>query len=395
MLTLLHLKHAVNETAEGVASRWADMPRLQFFSGCAYHEDRQPCDATTLVKLRQLLGDEGMDELLAQTINVAVDLKLIKPQELASRKAGRYAHAHRFKRMKSAIKRPSTIVCRQQRAMERKASAIGAAVPEALNDTLNKAKRIWGQSTGSKAVDGRRKLYAWRAPEVICISKGKARTPYDFGVKAGIVSRLKGNLIVGAKSFHGNPYDGHTLHKQLEQATILVQDGAVKPTKAFADLGYWGVDADNPDVNIVHRGRSRRISEQERKPLKRRQASESIIGYLKSDNRMDRCHLKGETGDRLHVVLCAAGDNIRWLLRMIARKGITLLAVIFLCLLQAGVQGGSWLASVTARLIWVTEGPSLARHSPRMHRLSAVDALPCARNEYFRAHDIPRRKLPP
>jgi IS5 family transposase len=37
---------------------------------------------------------------------------------------------------------------------------------------------------------------------------------------------------------------------------------------------------------------------------------------------MDRCHLKGETGDRLHAVLCAAGYNIRWLLRMIAKKGI-------------------------------------------------------------------------
>ncbi len=33
--------------------------------------------------------------------------------------------------------------------------------------------------------------------------------------------------------------------------------------------------------------------------------------------RMDRCHLKGEQGDRLHAVLCAAGYNIRWLLRMI------------------------------------------------------------------------------
>jgi IS5 family transposase len=37
---------------------------------------------------------------------------------------------------------------------------------------------------------------------------------------------------------------------------------------------------------------------------------------------MDRCHLTGETGDRLHAVLCAAGYNIRWLLRMIAKKGI-------------------------------------------------------------------------
>ena len=126
---------------------------------------------------------------------------------------------------------------------------------------------------------------------------------------------------MGAKSFHGNPHDGHTLHEQLEQATILMQDSAAKPATAFVDLGYRGVDADNPDVHIVHRGKAKRISEQERKLLKRRQAIEPIIGPLKSDNRMQRCHLKGEIGDRLHAVLCAAGYNIRWLLHMIAKEG--------------------------------------------------------------------------
>ncbi len=375
MIALLYLKHAFNESDEGVVARWADTPRWQFFSGCAYYEDRQPCDATTLVKFRQLLGDEGVEELQAQTINVAVDPKLIKPQELArvivdstvqhkaiahptdsrlleiaraklvqaakdvgialkqthakegaqlSRKAGRYAHARQFNRMKSAIKRQHTIVGKVQREIERK------------------AKRIWAQSAGRKAVDGQRKLYAWHAPEVDCISKGKARTPYEFGVKVGIASTLKGNLIVGAKSFHGNPYDGHILNEQLEQATILMQDSAAKPTTAFVDLGYRGVDADNPDVHIVHRGKSKRISEQERKLLKRRQAIEPIIGHLKSDNRMERCHLKGETGDRLHAVLCAAGYNIRWLLRMIVEKGVAFLMPLLLRLRQVATLWPNW-----------------------------------------------------
>lgn len=188
-------------------------------------------------------------------------------------------------------------------------------------------------------MDGSPKLDAWHAPEVDCISKGKARTPYEFGVKVGIASTLNGNLIVGARAFHGNPYDGHTLNEQLEQATILMQDSAVKPATAFVDLGYRGVDAENPDVHIVHRGKSKRISEQERKLLRRRQAIEPIIGHLKSDHRMDRCHLKGEQGDRLHAVLCAAGYNIRWLLRMIAKKGIAFLRRLYLRLCEmAGVS---------------------------------------------------------
>ncbi|MBK7717734.1 MAG: transposase [Simplicispira sp.] len=72
---------------------------------------------------------------------------------------------------------------------------------------------------------------------------------------------------------------------------------------------------------IKHRGKFKTLSAQERKLLRRRQAVEPIIGRLKSDHRMDRYPLKGELGDSVHAVLCAAGYNIRWLLRMIAKKG--------------------------------------------------------------------------
>ncbi|WP_226858740.1 IS5 family transposase [Diaphorobacter aerolatus] len=383
MISLLYLKHAFNESDEAVVARWADTPRWQFFSGCAYYEDRPPCDATTLVKFRRLLGEEGVEELLAQTIRVAVQLKLVSPQQLSqvivdstvqskaiahpidsrlletararlvqaardngielkqtfakegkelSRKAGRYAHARQFKRMRRAIKRQRTIVGRLVREIGRKASALGHAVRQALQETLDKAARIATQSRQRKPVEGHPKLYAWHAPEVSCISKGKARQPYEFGVKVGIASTLRGNLIVGARAFAGNPYDGHTLSEQLEQCRILMQDCQARPTRAVVDLGYRGVDADNPDVRIVHRGKSKRLSAQERQQLKRRQAIEPIIGHLKADHRMNRCPLKGEQGDSVHAVLCAAGYNLRWLLRMIARKGIAFLWAIFLWL---------------------------------------------------------------
>lgn len=80
------------------------------------------------------------------------------------------------------------------------------------------------------------------------------------------------------------------------------------------------------------------LTEQEKKMLKRRQAIEPIIGHLKADHRMNRCHLKDADGDSLHAVLCAAGYNIHWLLRMIVKKGLGL----FLRLLQAaGLTGFS------------------------------------------------------
>ena len=41
---------------------------------------------------------------------------------------------------------------------------------------------------------------------------------------------------------------------------------------------------------------------------------------------MRRCDLKGALGDAMHAVLCAAGYNIRWLLRWIALFWLSILA---------------------------------------------------------------------
>jgi len=49
---------------------------------------------------------------------------------------------------------------------------------------------------------------------------------------------------------------------------------------------------------------------------------------------MDRCWLQGALGDALHSISCAAGYNLRWLLRAIARLGI---GAVFLRLLQAAL----------------------------------------------------------
>ena len=90
----------------------------------------------------------------------------------------------------------------------------------------------------------------------------------------------------------------------------------------IVDLGYRGVDADNPGVQIIHRGKYQSLSDHEKRLLKRRQAIEPLIGHTKSDHRMDRCWLQGAMGDELHALSCAAGYNIRWLLRAIVRLGL-------------------------------------------------------------------------
>jgi hypothetical protein len=42
---------------------------------------------------------------------------------------------------------------------------------------------------------------------------------------------------------------------------------------------------------------------------------EALIGHMKNDGLLDRNWLKGKVGDALHVVLCAAGQNLRLILR--------------------------------------------------------------------------------
>lgn len=110
----------------------------------------------------------------------------------------------------------------------------------------------------------------------------------------------------------------------MEQTRILLEDAARghEIKTVYADLGYRGVDADNPGVTIIHRGKIKSLTQQQRRALKRRQAVEPTIGHLKADNRQNRCHLLGSLGDALHAVLCAAGYNLRWLMRAVRRLGL-------------------------------------------------------------------------
>jgi transposase, IS5 family len=266
-------------------------------------------------------------------------------------KAGGHAHAKQFKRLKRVVKRQRTIVGILIREVQAKLGVLDAATntnPSANTDTaavvptgkalpsssalgalttlLARADQIRTQTRHSK-----NKLYALHAPEVECISKGKARNRYEFGVKVSLAITHKQGLMVGAKRFAGNPFDGHTLTAQLTQTNGLIAASGKLVKQAVVDLGYRGVDKDNPDVEVIHRGRIKSMSEAEKTVLRRRQAVEPAIGHTKHDDGMIRCYLKGSVGDALHAISCAAGYNICWLLRAIMRLGLKgLFALAFL-----------------------------------------------------------------
>jgi transposase, IS5 family len=270
--------------------------------------------------------------LHAKRCGIALRQSFAKEGKVLKRKAGGYAHAKQFRRLHRTVKRQRTIVGKLIREVRSRLSAGAfslAARPTtlaALYTLLERADRIRIQQLNDK-----NKLYALHAPEVECISKGKARIRYEFGVKVSLAVTHKQGLMVGIKRFVGNPYDGHTLAAQINQCNDLIKAAGSQVNQAFVDLGYRGVDADNPGVEVVHRGRIKSMSARQKRQLKRRQAIEPAIGHVKHDNRMIRCYLKGSIGDALHAISCAAGYNIRWLMRAIMRLGLRgLFAFVFL-----------------------------------------------------------------
>jgi IS5 family transposase len=384
MASLLYLKHSFNISDEELVVRWSENIVWQYFSGLDYYEHHLPCDATQIGRFRRDLGEDGMELLLKATIDTAVAIDAVKPKDLErvivdttvqekaiahpvdSRlleiarhkvvsaakqagiqlkqtfakegkalrwKAGGYAHAKQFRRLHRVLKRQRTILGIVIREVQRKlaqSTTNNVLALTSLNTWLERAERIRTQQRTDK-----NKLYALHAPEVECIGKGKARKPYEFGVKSAIVVSHQHGLMLGARTFPGNPYDGHILSAVLEQATNLTQDVGLKIKHVMVDLGFRGVDASNPDKEIIHRGKFKSLSKQRKAWLKRRTAVEPAIGHLKSDHRMDRCWLQGALGDALHSISCAAGYNLRWLLRAIARLGI---GPVFLRLLQAALS---------------------------------------------------------
>ena len=415
MASLVYLKHSFNLSDEELVERWSENVVWQYFSGMAYYEPRLPCDATQIGRFRRDLGKAGLEQLLKYTLQTAVDIKAVKPadferiivdttvQEKAiaypvdsrlleiarykvvqaakhvgiplkqtyakegktlRRKAGGYAHARQMKRLHRAVKRQRTLLGVVIREVKRK---LETAIPDSalalsqLNTILARAERIRTQQRHDK-----NKLYALHAPEVECISKGKARQRYEFGVKVSLAVTHKQGLVVGALTCPGNPYDGHTLEKQIAQTNQLIADTGRAVKQTVVDLGYRGVDGDNPEIEIIHRGKQSKLTQQQKRWLRRRQAIEPGIGHLKQDHRMNRCYLQGTLGDALNALCSAVGYNLRWLMRAVVRLKLT---VVFLRLVWTAALLANWQRSFTLR-----HGRGLAHRY--VHALSCSTVVP-------------------
>lgn len=190
---------------------------------------------------------------------------------------------------------------RLTRELSRQLESLSDLAKAKAQSLIELATRLLAQMKHKNSKD---KLYSLHETTVDCISKGKARKRYEFGTKVGIVSTQADQFVIGIRSYPGNPYDGHTLDEQLQQSETL-SDTLTKTV--VVDLGYRGRHQTQADV--IHRGR--KLSKRQKKRLRRRAALEAMIGHMKVDGLLERCHLKGAEGDAIHAILCGVGHNLR------------------------------------------------------------------------------------
>ena len=376
VIGLLLLKHIYGLSDEGVCERWVYDPYFQHFTGEEFFQHEFPHERSDLSHWRKRLGDK-LEVLLAESLRVAhasgalrtrdlkrvtvdttvqpknitfpTDAKLLHAaingidrlahkhgvqlrqsyQRIAKRAAmmaGRYAHAKQFKRHHRQLRLLRTRLGRLIRDIRRKIAG-QADIEAAFEWPLARANQIRSQQQRQRGW----KLYSFHAPEVECIGKGKASAPYEFGVKASIVTTNArapgGQFVLHAKALPGNPYDGHTLGAVIDDTQKLT--GCVIE-RVYVDKGYRGHHASNPRRVFIS-GQKRGVFGVIRRELRRRSAIEPVIGHLKAEGHLGRCYLKGREGDAANAVLTAVGHNLRLVLAWLR----ILLRLILLALCRA------------------------------------------------------------
>jgi IS5 family transposase len=290
-----------------------------------------------------MLGDGGMEKLLAGTVEVGFGMEVIagrslenvnidttvqekaitypadarlfhamlkKLTKLAKRRgvelrqsygrvsrkalvrAGRYFHARQNKRAMREVRRLKTMLGRVIRDIGRKIAG-NAFLEQFFAEVLAFATRLDNQEKNDK-----NEIYSIHAPETATSREG---------------------FVIGALGLRGNPSDGHTLPGAIEQAERLCGDR--KLGRVFVDQGYKGHGyAGDTEIHIRDR---RKLPPGLRRHARRRSAIEPIIGHMKNDGRLGRNSLRGIEGDRINAVLCAVGRNLRLLLRFIVGFFVT------------------------------------------------------------------------
>jgi transposase, IS5 family len=369
MVGLSYLQHTFNLSDEAVVQRFTENPYWQWFCGYESFQHDLPCDPSSLTRWRKRVGPEGLETLLAATIQAGLESGTVRPASLerisvdttvqpkaithptdaklylkaiqalvrqakrhglklrqahtrlakrAAVQVGRYAHARQMRRMRRELKRLKTYLGRVYRDVARKIAG-DADLSHRFAPLLGLTERLLVQKRTSK-----NKLYSLHAPEVVCMSKGKAHRRYEFGSKVSLAVTNREGFVLASKALEGNPYDGHTLSTTVDQVIALT---GVEPERVYVDSGYRGHDYDKKERVFITRQR-RGLTPTIKRELRRRSAIEPMIGHMKADGRLGCNHLLGAAGDAVNALLVGAGHNLRLILNWLSLVVAWLLAAL-------------------------------------------------------------------
>ncbi len=82
MVALHYLKYAFNLSDEQVLARWLENPYWQYLSGMKFFEHRLPIGSSSMTRWRGGIGEAGAQELLTETIEAGLRLKLVRTSQL-------------------------------------------------------------------------------------------------------------------------------------------------------------------------------------------------------------------------------------------------------------------------------------------------------------------------
>jgi IS5 family transposase len=362
MLALSMLQAMYNGSDSFTEEELKENVYWQYFCGYEYLQANLDVSEATIRRFRNALGEDGYNEILKELLRIGLKVGALKKKDLDSviidttvqiknikhphdvylmetarekivalcKRLGvplneTYAKSFKYKMIKlwkykkdsKAPQRRKIMISlkvrlgRLIRICQRAIEQSKLELSESDDIILSRAKNIHAQSVlKKKAKDiykqDNKVIYSFHAPEVECIGKGKLNKPYEFGNKVGIAISGRGNFVLGIKSFHGNPYDGHT----LDQTVTAVRKLSPVPCKIFVDLGYVGHNF--KEKSKVFTAKTKKtLSKDDKKMQKRRSAIEPIIGHLKNFGRMGRNYLKGVIGDIINPLISAVGLNLR------------------------------------------------------------------------------------
>lgn len=294
MVALHYLKYQNNLSDEAVVARWVENPYWQYFGGRQFFEHELPLDPSSMTRWRKRLGEAGAEAMLKATIEEGVAMRVITPGQVShvnvdttvqtkairhptdarlydrarerlvahARKSGlsikqsyervgrylvmkasRYAHARQMNRSKACTRKLKTHLGGVIREIERQ------QVPGAMSRLLALCQRIHLQGRNDQ-----QKVYSVHEPETRCIAKGKAGKKYEFGQKMSVAATSKGGWLPSAMCLTGNPYDGHTLQRQIDQVDRLCLKKSAGQT-VHVDMGYRGHDYQGEKTVIVDQRR--------------------------------------------------------------------------------------------------------------------------------------------